>query len=43
MAFNNDLAFSQHEEIAKSLNVETYFTRPYTSQDKWSDRKTGAE
>ncbi|SEA07769.1 Transposase and inactivated derivatives, IS30 family [Arachidicoccus rhizosphaerae] len=34
MTFDNDLAFSQHEEIAKALNVKTYFTRPYTSQDK---------
>jgi IS30 family transposase len=34
MTFDNDLAFSQHELIAKALSVKTYFTRPYTSQDK---------
>jgi len=34
LTFDNDLAFAQHETIAKALNVATYFTRPYTSQDK---------
>lgn len=34
MTFDNDRAFSQHEKIAKALNIKTYFTRPYTSQDK---------
>lgn len=34
MTFDNDLAFSEHEKIAKALSVKTYFTRPYTSQDK---------
>ena len=34
MTFDNDLAFSQHEKIAKVLNLDAYFTRPYTSQDK---------
>ena len=34
MTFDNDQAFSQHEKIAKDLNIKTYFTRPYTSQDK---------
>lgn len=34
MTFDNDLAFSQHEKIAKALSIKTYFTRPYTSQDK---------
>lgn len=32
--FDNDPAFCMHEVIAKELDVETYFTRPYTSQDK---------
>lgn len=36
ITFDNDQAFSLHHEIAKELNVETYFTRPYTSQDKGS-------
>jgi len=36
ITFDNDLAFSLHHEIAKELNVKTYFTRPYTSQDKGS-------
>ena len=34
MTFDNDLAFYQHEKIAAALGVKTYFTRPYTSQDK---------
>ena len=34
MTFDNDQAFSQHEKIAEALNIKTYFTRPYTSQDK---------
>jgi len=34
MTFDNDKAFVEHELIAKALNVKTYFTRPYTSQDK---------
>jgi IS30 family transposase len=34
MTFDNDQAFSLHEEIANELNIKTYFTRPYTSQDK---------
>ena len=36
ITFDNDLAFSLHHEIAKELNIKTYFTRPYTSQDKGS-------
>jgi len=34
MTFYNDLAFAQHELIAKQLKTKTYFTRPFTSQDK---------
>lgn len=34
MTFDNDQAFSEHETIARELNIKTYFTRPYTSQDK---------
>jgi len=34
LTFDNDLAFADHQQIAKLLNVQTYFTRPYTSQDK---------
>lgn len=34
LTFDNDQAFTQHERIAKALNAKTYFTRPYTSQDK---------
>jgi len=34
LTFDNDLAFAEHQEIARLLNVKTYFTRPYTSQDK---------
>jgi IS30 family transposase len=36
MTFDNDQAFCMHEEIAKKLHIETFFTRPYTSQDKGS-------
>ncbi len=36
MTFDNDQAFSLHQEIAKELNIKTFFTRPYTSQDKGS-------
>lgn len=34
MTFDNDMAFAQHEKIARALTLNTYFTRPYTSQDK---------
>jgi IS30 family transposase len=34
LTFDNDKAFSEHSRIAEKLNVDTYFTRPYTSQDK---------
>ena len=34
MTFDNDQAFAQHQKIAKALSLKTYFTRPYTSQDK---------
>jgi IS30 family transposase len=36
MTFDNDSAFMQHLNIAEELNVKTFFTRPYTSQDKGS-------
>ena len=32
--FDNDTAFTNHEYVSDALNVDTYFTRPYTSQDK---------
>ena len=34
VTFDNDLGFANHIEVAEALNVATYFTRPYTSQDK---------
>lgn len=34
LTFDNDQAFSLHEEIAQIMNLKTFFTRPYTSQDK---------
>jgi IS30 family transposase len=34
ITFDNDKAFSCHQDVARLLGVETYFTRPYTSQDK---------
>jgi transposase, IS30 family len=36
MTFDNDQAFCMHEKIAQVLNIDTFFTRPYTSQDKGS-------
>ena len=36
MTFDNDQAFGLHQEIAAALNIKTFFTRPYTSQDKGS-------
>ncbi len=36
MTFDNDQAFGLHHEIAKELGIKTFFTRPYTSQDKGS-------
>ena len=34
LTFDNDQSFSGHLEVAEKLKVNTYFTRPYTSQDK---------
>lgn len=34
LTFDNDKAFTQHERIGNQLQSNTYFTRPYTSQDK---------
>jgi IS30 family transposase len=34
MTFDNDLAFAAHEQVAQKIGVKTFFTRPYTSQDK---------
>lgn len=34
LTFDNDKAFSCHKNIKETLNIDTYFTRPYTSQDK---------
>jgi len=34
LTFDNDQGFSGHLQIADKLKVSTYFTRPYTSQDK---------
>lgn len=34
ITFDNDQAFSLHQQVAKTFNAKTYFTRPYTSQDK---------
>lgn len=36
ITFDNDAAFMLHHQIGKALNAATYFTRPYTSQDKGS-------
>jgi IS30 family transposase len=34
ITFNNGKEFSGHQEIAKEFNLKTYFTTPYTSQEK---------
>lgn len=34
ITFDNDKGFADHMDVADILNVKTYFTRPYTSQDK---------
>lgn len=34
ITFDNDKGFADHMMVANALNVKTYFTRPYTSQDK---------
>jgi IS30 family transposase len=34
ITFDNDKGFADHMTVANTLNVKTYFTRPYTSQDK---------
>ncbi|MBZ9731432.1 IS30 family transposase [Salegentibacter sp. JZCK2] len=34
MTFDNGNEFAGHREIAKKHKIKTYFTRPYTSQDK---------
>ena len=34
ITFDNDKGFADHMRVANALNADTYFTRPYTSQDK---------
>ena len=34
ITFDNGQEFAYHYKMAQDLNVKTYFTRPYTSQDK---------
>ena len=34
ITFDNGKEFARHKEIAKEFNVKTYFTTPYTSQEK---------
>jgi IS30 family transposase len=34
LTFDNDMAFALHHKIAEKYGIKTYFTRPYTSQDK---------
>lgn len=34
MTFDNDSAFMLHHKTRDALSINTYFTRPYTSQDK---------
>jgi IS30 family transposase len=34
LTLDNDKAFANHQSIARKLDADVYFTRPYTSQDK---------
>jgi IS30 family transposase len=34
ITLDSDKCFADHMSVANALNVDTYFTRPYTSQDK---------
>ena len=34
LTFDNGLEFAEHEKVAEALEADTYFARPYTSQDK---------
>jgi IS30 family transposase len=34
ITFDNGKEFSEHQDIAETFNVKTYFTTPYTSQEK---------
>jgi len=34
ITFDNGKEFAYHHKLAKDLNTKTYFTRPYSSQDK---------
>jgi IS30 family transposase len=34
ITFDNDMAFCFHKDVGKELGANTYFTRPYASQDK---------
>jgi len=34
ITFDNGKEFANHHKISRELNAKTYFTRPYTSQDK---------
>jgi IS30 family transposase len=34
LTFDNGKEFAHHQKIGQLLNAKTYFTRPYTSQDK---------
>ena len=34
ITFDNDKGFARHMDVAHALAIKSYFTRPYTSQDK---------
>ena len=34
ITFDSEKGFADHMMVAKALNADTYFTRPYTSHDK---------
>jgi IS30 family transposase len=36
LTFDNDKRFPNHMDVTNNMNVKTSFTRPYTSQDKFT-------
>jgi IS30 family transposase len=36
ITYDNDQAFTQHIQISKALGTKSFFTHPYTSQEKGS-------
>ena len=37
VTFDNDMGSANHMEVGKSINADTFFTKPYTHNDKGTD------